>query len=91
MCHRIDPACEETFENALGHEKLLFREQTVRGLVQNPCGKISVIMTLGGQGSWSMTFYNCIDFSFSCDYAFLWLNKSRHASSSVKICILVTA
>ena len=28
------------------------------------------------------------DFSFSCDYAFLWLNKSiaRHTSSSVKIC-----
>ena len=30
------------------------------------------------------------DFSFSCDYAFLWLNKSRYASSSVKLCILVT-
>ena len=29
------------------------------------------------------------DFRFSCDYAFLSLNKSRHASSSVKICILV--
>ena len=40
-----------------------------------------------------MTFCNCIvsKFSFSCDYAFLWLNKSRHTSSSVKICILVTA
>ena len=25
------------------------------------------------------------------DYSFLWLNKSRYASSSVKICILVTA
>ena len=32
----------------------------VRGLVQSPCGKINVIMTLGGRGSWSMTFYNCI-------------------------------
>ena len=32
----------------------------------------------GGGGSWSMIFYNCI--SFRCDYAFLWLNKSRHAS-----------
>ena len=25
------------------------------------------------------------------DYVFLWLNKSRHASSSVKICMLVIA
>ena len=31
------------------------------------------------------------DFNIGCDYAFLWLNKSRHASSSVKICILVIA
>ena len=40
-----------------------------------------------------MTFITALsaDYSFSCDYAFLWLNKSRHASSSVKICILVTA
>ena len=26
----------------------------VRELVQSPCGKINVIMTLGGRGSWSM-------------------------------------
>ena len=32
----------------------------VRGLVQSHCGKINVIMTLGGRGSWSKTFYNCI-------------------------------
>ena len=40
-----------------------------------------------------MTFRTALsaDFSFSCDYAFLWLNKSRHTSSSVKICIFVTA
>ena len=65
----------------------------LRGLVQSPCGKINVIMTLGGRGSWPMTFTTALSavFSFSCDYAFLWLNKSRHTSSSVKICIFVTA
>ena len=32
------------------------------------------------------------DFSFSCNYAFLWLNKSRHAPAVSKlIYILVTA
>ena len=62
---------------------------SLRGLVQSPCGKINVIMTLGGRGSWSMTFSTTAlsgDFSFSCDYAFLWLNKPRHTSSSVQIC-----
>ena len=35
---------------------------SLMGLVQSPCGKINVIMTLGGggggggRGSWSMTF-----------------------------------
>ena len=31
----------------------------IRGLIQSPCGKINVIMTLGGRGS-QTTFYNCI-------------------------------
>ena len=34
-------------------------EMKLRGLVQSPCGKINVIMTLGGRGSRPMTFYNC--------------------------------
>ena len=29
----------------------------LRGLVQSPCGKINVIMTLGGEG---VLVYNCI-------------------------------
>ena len=64
---------------------LIFIEALPRGLVQSPHGKINVIMTLGG-GSWSMMFTTALlaDFSFSCDYAFLWLNKSRYTSSSVK-------
>ena len=65
---------------------------SVRGLVQSPCGKINVIMTLGGGGGGRhSTTALSADFRFSCDYAFLWLNKSRHTSSSVKIGILVTA
>ena len=75
---------------------VVLQSQTLRGLVQSPCGKINVIMTFGGgggggggeRGSWSMMFTTALS---SCDYAFLWLNKSRHTSSSVKICILVTA
>ena len=63
-----------------------------RGLVQSPCGKINVIMTLGGGLVHDVLQLHCQQiFSFSCDYAFLWLNKSRHTSSSVKICIFVTA
>ena len=40
-----------------------------------------------------MTFTTALsaDFSLSCDSAFLWLNKSRHTSSSIKIGIFVTA
>ena len=63
------------------------------GLSKVLVGKINVIMILGGgRGSWSMTFTTALsaDFSFSCDYAFLWLNKYRHTSSSVKICIFMT-
>ena len=43
----------------------------------------------GGGGSWSMTliFTTALsaDFSFSCDYAFLWLNKSRHVAKCVHV------
>ena len=52
-------------------------------------------MTLGGGGE-GVLLHDVLqtavsaDFSFSCDYAFLWLNKSRHTSSSVKICIQVS-
>ena len=60
----------------------------VRGLVQSPCGKINIIMTLGGGGGLGTAL--SADFSFSCDYAYLWLNKSGHTSSSVKICIFAT-
>ena len=51
-------------------------------------------MTLGGGGGlgpWRFTTALSADFSFNCDYAFLWLNKSRHTSNSVKICIFVIA
>ena len=58
-------------------------------LVQSLCGKINVIMTLGGGGLGLWRFITALsaDFSFCYDYALLWLNKSRHASSNVKICI----
>ena len=65
------------------------------GLVQSPCGKINVLMTLGGEGvlvhDVLQLHSRSADFSYSCDYAFLWLNKSGHTSSSVKICFLMTA
>ena len=56
-----------------------------RRLVQSPCGKIKEgvlvqdILQLHRQQTLPLVVM----------YAFLWLNKSRHACSSVKICILV--
>ena len=63
--------------------------EAVRELVQSPCGKINVIMTMGGGGGGGggvlvrdvLQLYIVLSAKFSCDYTFLWLNKSRHASS----------